>query len=41
MFLAVLVIIIGLFPGFVVDNFIQPATDALINQAGYVGAIIP
>jgi formate hydrogenlyase subunit 3/multisubunit Na+/H+ antiporter MnhD subunit len=39
--LAVLVVVLGLFPGLFVDNLVQPATDALINQAGYVGAIIP
>ncbi|MBW2967606.1 NADH:ubiquinone oxidoreductase [Candidatus Woesearchaeota archaeon] len=40
-FIAVLVIIIGLFPGFFVENFIQPATSALINQAGYTGVVLP
>jgi multicomponent Na+:H+ antiporter subunit D len=39
--LGVLVVVIGLFPGLFVDNFIQPATQALIDQAGYVGAVIP
>ncbi|MFH1063744.1 MAG: proton-conducting transporter membrane subunit [Candidatus Woesearchaeota archaeon] len=41
LFLSVMIIIIGLFPGFIVNNFIQPATDALVSQAGYIGAILP
>lgn len=39
--LALLIIVIGLFPGFVLEKFIQPATNALINQANYIGAILP
>jgi multicomponent Na+:H+ antiporter subunit D len=39
--LGVLVVVLGLFPGLFVDNFIQPATNALIDQIGYVGAVIP
>lgn len=38
--LAACVVLAGLFPGFIVDNMIRPAVDALVNQAGYVGAII-
>ncbi|MBW2965120.1 NADH:ubiquinone oxidoreductase, partial [Candidatus Woesearchaeota archaeon] len=40
-FLALLIVIIGLFPGYVIDNLVQPATQALINHAGYVGAVLP
>lgn len=41
MLLGALIIIIGLFPGYVVEHFIQPATSALLNQAAYQGAVLP
>jgi multicomponent Na+:H+ antiporter subunit D len=39
--LAVLVVLIGLFPGVVMDKFIEPAANALINNAEYIRMVIP
>jgi multicomponent Na+:H+ antiporter subunit D len=39
--LGVLVVVIGLFPGIVVERFIEPASNALINHASFIGAVIP
>jgi multicomponent Na+:H+ antiporter subunit D len=39
--LAVLVVLLGLFPGMFVENLVQPAAEALVSQTGYVGAVIP
>ena len=33
-------ILFSLFPQFVVDTIVYPATDALLNQAGYIGAVM-
>lgn len=38
--LAALIILIGLFPGFIVKNFAQPAADALINQEQYIKLVM-
>ena len=38
--LAVLCIFFGLFPGLIVNNIVAPATNALINHAGYVNAVM-
>jgi multicomponent Na+:H+ antiporter subunit D len=38
--LAVLIIFFSLFPGLVVNTIVTPATDALINQAGYISAVM-
>lgn len=39
--LAVLVIAIGLFPNVIMERFIEPASNALVNHASFVGAVIP
>ena len=38
--LAACVILFGLFPGLVVDTIVAPATDALIDQASYINAVM-
>ncbi|MFW6421796.1 MAG: proton-conducting transporter membrane subunit [Candidatus Bipolaricaulota bacterium] len=38
--LSVLIIFIGLFPNLVVDNLIDPASQALLNQSEYVDAVV-
>jgi len=38
--LAVLIIFFSLFPSIVVNTIVTPATDALINQAGYISAVM-
>ncbi|MFO7676956.1 MAG: proton-conducting transporter membrane subunit [Thermoplasmatota archaeon] len=38
--LSVLIIFIGLFPGIVVDNIIQPAVAALLDNAPYLSAVL-
>lgn len=38
--LATATVLISLFPNVVVSKVIYPATDALLNQAGYVGAVM-
>ena len=38
--LAVCVIFFGIFPGLIVDNIVAPATEALINQAPYINAVM-
>jgi multicomponent Na+:H+ antiporter subunit D len=38
--LAVCIIFFGLFPGLVVDNIVAPATNALINHASYINAVM-
>jgi multicomponent Na+:H+ antiporter subunit D len=38
--LAVLTIFFGLFPGLIVNTIVAPATNALINQAGYINAVM-
>lgn len=38
--LGVAIIFFSIFPGLVVDSIVAPATDALINQAGYINAIM-
>jgi multicomponent Na+:H+ antiporter subunit D len=38
--LAVLIIFFGIFPGLIVDTIVAPATNALINQAGYINAVM-
>ncbi len=34
------IIFFSLFPGLIVDHIVSPATDALINQAGYVNGVM-
>lgn len=38
--LVVLIIFFSLFPSLVVNTIVNPATDALINQSGYVSAVM-
>ena len=38
--LAACVIFFGLFPGLIVDKIVAPATEALINQAPYINAVM-
>jgi multicomponent Na+:H+ antiporter subunit D len=38
--LAACIIFFGLFPGLIVDNIVAPATNALINQASYINAVM-
>ena len=38
--LVVLIILFSLFPSLVVDTIVNPATEALINQSGYVSAVM-
>lgn len=38
--LAACIIFFGLFPGLVVDTIVAPATEALINQASYINAVM-
>ena len=38
--LAVLIIFFGLFPGLIVDTIVAPATNALIDQASYINAVM-
>ena len=38
--LAACVIFFGIFPGLIVDNIVAPATEALINQAPYIDAVM-
>jgi multicomponent Na+:H+ antiporter subunit D len=37
---AVIIIIFGLFPGLILDWIVRPATDALVDQASYINAIM-
>jgi len=38
--LAALIIFFGLFPGLIVNSIVAPATNALINQASYINAVM-
>jgi multicomponent Na+:H+ antiporter subunit D len=38
--LAVLIIFFGLFPGLIVNTIVAPATNALINHASYINAVM-
>jgi multicomponent Na+:H+ antiporter subunit D len=38
--LAVLIIFFGLFPGLIVNTIVAPATNALIDQAPYINAVM-
>jgi multicomponent Na+:H+ antiporter subunit D len=38
--LTTLIIFFSLFPGLVVNSIVDPATDALINQASYINAVM-
>jgi multicomponent Na+:H+ antiporter subunit D len=38
--LAACIIFFGIFPGLIVDTIVAPAADALINQAGYINAVM-
>ncbi len=38
--IAVIMIFFGLFPDFVVNNIVNPAVNALMNQAGYIGSVL-
>ena len=38
--LAAFIIFFGLFPGLIVNTIVAPATDALINQASYINAVM-
>lgn len=39
--LSALIILFGLFPDIVVNNLVEPAANALINQMEYIGGMIP
>jgi len=39
--IALIIILIGLFPNFVIENIVQPATDAIVNYSSYIGGVIP
>ncbi|MBP5786844.1 MAG: NADH:ubiquinone oxidoreductase, partial [Kiritimatiellae bacterium] len=39
--LAVLTVLIGLFPGWMMDHLLRPAADALINAHGYAAWMLP
>ena len=39
--IAFIIIIFGLFPNLIVDNIVQPATDAIVNYSSYIGGVIP
>jgi multicomponent Na+:H+ antiporter subunit D len=38
--LAAIVILFGLFPQLVVDIMVAPATHALVDQGGYIAAVL-
>ncbi len=38
--MAVCIIFFSLFPGLVIDNIVAPATDALLDQAGYIERVM-
>lgn len=38
--LAAVIIFFSIFPGLIVDTIVYPATDALINQAGYINGVM-
>ena len=38
--LAVLIVLFSLFPSLVVNTIVTPATEALIDQAGYISAVM-
>jgi len=38
--LAGVIIFFSIFPGLIVDTIVYPATDALINQAGYINGVM-
>jgi multicomponent Na+:H+ antiporter subunit D len=38
--LAACVVFFGIFPGLIVDTIVAPATEALINQGGYISAVM-
>lgn len=38
--IAITMIFFGLFPNFVVNNIVDPAVNALLNQAGYITSVI-
>jgi len=38
--LAVLIVFFSLFPNVVVNTIVNPATDSLINQAGYISGVM-
>lgn len=39
-FIAVIIIIFGLFPNLVVENIVRPAADALINHSNYITQVL-
>ena len=39
--IAVIIILIGLFPNFVIENIVQPAINAIENYSSYIGGVIP
>lgn len=38
--IACIIIFIGLFPGFVITNLVEPATTAILNHTQYIGAVL-
>jgi multicomponent Na+:H+ antiporter subunit D len=38
--LATIVILVGLFPQTVVDGIVAPAAHALVDQGGYIAAVL-
>jgi multicomponent Na+:H+ antiporter subunit D len=39
--IACIIIFFSLFPNLVVENIVQPATDAIVNYSSYIGGVIP
>ncbi len=39
--IACIIIFIGLFPSIILENIIQPATEAITNYSAYIGGVIP
>jgi multicomponent Na+:H+ antiporter subunit D len=39
--IAAIIIFFGLFPNIVIENIIQPATNAITNYSAYIGGVIP
>jgi multicomponent Na+:H+ antiporter subunit D len=39
--IACIIIFIGLFPNLILQNIVQPATEAITNYSAYIGGVIP
>ena len=38
--IVVIIIIFGLFPNLIINNVVQPATNALVNSSSYISKVI-